>query len=144
MYAAIFADHPTTSGASLLVRDDYMPAPDMHYAFVAIAGDAGPMYVGTSHDLIHWNVSDTIWQQGRKGCFDKNGCVNDCTRALLQHLTTGHVIFNQVSCRTTSRASLERKLPVALQHRQQYQLPIRILRQVRCSLRFRWIAVHMF
>ena len=69
----IFADHPTTSGASLLARDDYAPAPDLHYAFVAIAGDAGPMYVGTSGDLIHWNVSDTIWQQGRKGCFDHNG-----------------------------------------------------------------------
>ena len=69
----IFKDHPTTSGASLLARDDYAPMPDMHYAFVAIAGDAGPMYIGTSADLIHWNVSDTIWQQGRKGCFDYNG-----------------------------------------------------------------------
>jgi predicted GH43/DUF377 family glycosyl hydrolase len=69
----IFKDHPTTSGASLLVRDDYAAAPDKHYAFVAIAGDAGPMYVGTSSDLIHWDVNDTIWQQGREGCFDKNG-----------------------------------------------------------------------
>jgi hypothetical protein len=33
---------------------------DLHYAFVAIAGDAGPMYVGTSADLIHLNVSDKI------------------------------------------------------------------------------------
>ena len=63
----IFKDHPTTSGASLLVRDDYAAAPDKHHAFVAIAGDAGPMYVGTSSDLIHWDVNDTIWQQARAG-----------------------------------------------------------------------------
>jgi hypothetical protein len=35
-------------------------AMDLHYAFVAIASDVGPIYVDTSADLIHWNVSDKI------------------------------------------------------------------------------------
>ena len=69
---AVWPEHPHTAGVSLLLRDDAVTtsasssaATPVHYAFIGTSDDAGPLFAGTSTDLLTWSVNNTPWVQGR-------------------------------------------------------------------------------
>ena len=69
----------TTSGASLLIRDDTAAPTPTHYAIITTANTAGGLYTATSTDLLNWDVNTTAWCKGRRGKFDQKGMVRACT-----------------------------------------------------------------
>lgn len=95
----------TTSGASLLLRDDVPGSP--HYAFITTDDDAGGLLYATapSSDPLNWTTHSTHdWETGRKGEFDHYGLASGPQAA---RLSDGSYLYlysidNRVNCQSAS------------------------------------------
>lgn len=97
----------TTSGASILLRDDVPGSP--HYAFITTDDDAGALLVATAphDDPLTWTTQSKPWASGRPGAFDHYGLASGPSLSSHYRLSDGNYLYlysidNRQNCQSAS------------------------------------------